>query len=204
MRVNPAVLLAAAFLFPSLAGAQGWTMSPLPVLTIGNDTDGPNYLFNRIGQLRRLHNGQILVTLGPDIRYYDADGRFAAKTGGRGRGPGEFIYINDLELLAGDSLLVMDVRRKVWLTPDGKFVREEKPLNVGPLSDSVWFSEGQYMLPGGALLGMQYRIEPSGYRASWAYSIASSQVAIGRRPQCSGRHFAIRSSTRPRPASHRS
>ena len=143
-------------------GAQTWPLSPRPTISIGDDTSGepatPEYEFNRISNLRRLSDGRILVTMGPDIRYYSAQGKYLSKAGGRGRGPGEFQYIQDLYVLRGDTLLALNFRNKVWLTADGKYVRQETMM-LDPLMKDGWFSEGAVLLPNGNLLAPQYRQE---------------------------------------------
>lgn len=136
------------------AGAQSLALSPQPTLRIGSETS-PEYQFNRIQHLRRMSDGRILVTMGPDIRFFDAAGKYLAKAGGRGRGPGEFQYITDLFVMPGDTLYTMNVRTIVVLDRDGKFVRQVQP-DLTPLQSGDWFSEGMVLLPNGNLLGPQY------------------------------------------------
>jgi hypothetical protein len=143
------------------ASAQTWSLAPRPTLSIGSEDTGPEYLFNRVEQVRQLGNGRILVTMGPDIRYFDAAGKYVGKAGGRGQGPGEFQYIQDLITLPGDTLLVLNFRNKVWLTADGKYIRQEL-VKVDPLMEGGWFSEGAFLLPNGNLLAHQYAQEQPG------------------------------------------
>jgi hypothetical protein len=154
--------LALCLVTSSTATAQTWSLSAQPTLAIGDETRGapstPEYQFNRIAHVRRLSDGRILVTMGPDIRYFGADGKYLSKAGGRGQGPGEFQYIQDLYVLPGDTLLALSSRNKVWLTPDGTFVRQELVM-LDPLATGGWFSEGAMLLPNGNLLAMQYRQE---------------------------------------------
>jgi hypothetical protein len=176
MRWSRGVLLAGAFGAMSSARAQTWSLSAKPVLTIGSEAAAPEYQFNQVSHVRRLTDGRILVTMGPDIRYFDAGGKYAAKAGGRGQGPGEFQFIQDLLVLPGDTLLVLNFRNKVWLTSDGRFIRQEL-IQLGPLSEGGWFSEGAVLLPNGNLLAPQYRNEaieppPAGlHRPKLRYSI---------------------------------
>lgn len=152
---------AACLLALTPAQAQTWPLSPAPTLTIGQVEGAAEYLLNQVVHVRRLTDGRILVTMGPDIRYYNARGRFIGKAGGRGRGPGEFQYIQDLLVLPGDTLLALNFRDKVWLTADGKFVRQER-MTLQPLSENGWFSEGANLLPNGNLLAQQYPQEKPG------------------------------------------
>lgn len=153
-----AVCFAAFALSVHSASAQNWTLSPQPTLTIGERETSAEYQFNQIGIVKRLSNGRTLVTMGPDIRYYDAQGKYVAKAGGRGQGPGEFQYIQGLYVLPGDTLLVLNSRSKVWLTGDGKYVRSVV-MNLEPLNTGGWFSEGAALLPNGNMMGQQYQQE---------------------------------------------
>lgn len=153
--------VAALLCLNTAASAQTWTLSAKPTTSIGDEGDAPpaaEYQFNRISNLRRLNDGRILVTMGPDIRYFGADGKYLSKAGGRGQGPGEFQYIQDLYVLRGDTLLALNFRFKVWLTLDGKFIKQE-PLLLDPLMKDGWYSEGAVLLPNGNLLAPQYRQE---------------------------------------------
>lgn len=141
--------------------AQAPTIAPTPLVSIGS-ADGDNeYSLHRVSHLRRLSDGRILVTMGPDIRFYDVAGKFLFKAGGAGRGPGEFQYIQDILVLPGDTLLVLNIRERVWLAPDGKYVRREA-IDFGPLSTDGWFSEGAVFLPGGDLLATQHKQQANG------------------------------------------
>jgi hypothetical protein len=142
----------------STAAAQTFTLSAKPVVQIGSDASAV-YQFNRIESLRRLSDGRIVVTMGPDIRFFDPSGKYLAKAGGRGRGPGEFAWVSGLQVLPGDTLLMMNVRTIVWLDREGKFIRQVLP-DLAPLATDGWFSEGSVPLPNGNLLAPQYsRVE---------------------------------------------
>lgn len=138
-----------------VAGAQAqWSMSTQPVLHIGDDAS-PNYQFNRIRHLIRLSDGRVLATTGADIRFFDASGKYVSKAGGQGRGPGEFQYISSVLVMPGDSLMVLNLRSVVVLTPDGKFVRQSQ-LDFQPLGTAEWFAEDKFLLPNGNILAPQY------------------------------------------------
>ena len=137
-----------------------WQRSPS--VRIGSEVS-PEYQFNRIGSLRRLSDGRIVVTTGPDIRFFDAAGKFLSRAGGRGRGPGEFQYVSDLLVMPGDSLMTMNVRTIVVLDPEGKYVRQVQP-DFLPLASGDWFTEGSVLLPNGNLLSPQYSREEGAAR----------------------------------------
>jgi hypothetical protein len=157
MRLYANLIFAA--LVPTLTHAQtgSWSMSSTPIVSIGDESGDPNYSFTRIARLKRLSDGRILATTNSDIRFFDQKGKFSSRAGGRGRGPGEFEYIQDLIVLPGDTLLVLDVaRQQVWLTPQGKYVRRAA-LDFSPLTHDGWFSEGAWLLPDAQLLSMQFK-----------------------------------------------
>jgi hypothetical protein len=140
---------------PSTAQGQ-LSLSPRPTLTIGSFDGDEMYQFHQISNVRALSDGRTLVTMGPDLRFYDRNGRFVNKAGGRGRGPGEFQYIQGLRVLPGDTLLALSFRDLVTLAPDGKYVRQ-RALDLGPLAANGFMSEGASLLDNGNLLAPQYK-----------------------------------------------
>ncbi|HYV99465.1 MAG TPA: hypothetical protein VE967_18550 [Gemmatimonadaceae bacterium] len=141
--------------------AQSWTLAANASVIIGSEDRGPEYQLSQVSLVRRLSDGRILVVMGPDMRYFDASGKYTAKAGGRGQGPGEFQYVSALYVLAGDTLLAQNSRAKVWLSRDGKFIRQEI-LTLDPLMKNGWFAEGAMLLPNGNLLSPQYQEERPG------------------------------------------
>jgi hypothetical protein len=151
----------------SAADAQVWTLSPAPILRIG-DESAPEYQFNRITHLKRLSDNRILATMGPDIRFFDANGKYLSKAGGRGRGPGEYQHISSLIVMPGDSLLTQNIRTVIVLDPQGKFIRQMEP-DFAPLATGDWFTEGAVLLPNGNLLAPQYSRAGSNTRSTTLY-----------------------------------
>ncbi len=137
------------------------SLSPQPALSIGSLDGDPAYQLHQVHAARRLGDGRVLVTMGPDLRFYSAAGRHLTNAGGRGQGPGEFEYVQDVRVLPGDTLLILHFRHLVWLDPSGKYVRQ-RPLDLAPLMQDGWFSEGGLLLPNGDLLAPQYRQTPRG------------------------------------------
>lgn len=71
---------------------SGWSVEPEPYLSIGSvDGDEP-YLLSRVGGVRIADDGRVVLLNGSDqtVRVYGADGRYLARMGGAGDGPGEF------------------------------------------------------------------------------------------------------------------
>jgi hypothetical protein len=132
-----------------------WTLGTKPTLTIGSNAI-PAYQFNQVETLRRLSDGRIVVTTGPDIRFFDTSGNYLSKGGGRGSGPGEFQRVSDLVVIPGDTLMTLNVRTIIVLDPEGKFVRQVQP-DLEPLLTSDWRgTEGSVLLPNGNILAPQY------------------------------------------------
>jgi hypothetical protein len=160
LRRRRAAVIAAmsiALAAPSLLTAQ-LTLAPKPNVVIGSLDGDEMYQLHQVSHLRELSDGRILVAMGPDLRFFDRAGRFVSKAGGRGRGPGEFQYVQDLVVLPGDTLLALSFRDQVTLAPDGKYVRQ-KALDLGPLSSDGFFSEVATLLPNGNLLAQQYKAQ---------------------------------------------
>jgi hypothetical protein len=155
MKTRAAFTALTTLVLASPALAQ-WSLSPQPTVRIGSEASA-EYQFNNIVNVKRLSDGRILVTTGPDIRFFDARGRFIAKAGGRGQGPGEFQYVSDLLVMPGDSLMAMNVRRFVVLDPHGRFVRK-LDVDFKSLSTTEWVTSGEdaVLLPNGNLLAPQY------------------------------------------------
>ena len=84
-------------------------------------------LLGRPNDVNLDETGRIFVAdqSGPDVRVYDADGRYERTIGGQGEGPGEFQRIGAMEVGAEDRLYVFDSRR--WnfeeFTTGGEHVR---------------------------------------------------------------------------------
>lgn len=141
--------------------AQTVTVSERPVLSIGQIDGDPRYLLSQISHVRRQRNGRILVTMGPNIRFFDSQGLYLGDAGGPGRGPGEFQHIQDIIVLPGDTLLVLHFRDRVWLSPYGRYLRQEW-IDLTAVSTDGWASEGSVLLPNGNLLVPQYRRDTRG------------------------------------------
>ncbi|MEX2283997.1 MAG: hypothetical protein WEE89_16040 [Gemmatimonadota bacterium] len=177
-------LLVLAGLDGERAKAQRWTVGPKPVVTIGAVEGAPEYQFQRISHARRLSDGRILVVTGLDLRFYDAEGKYLSKAGGSGRGPGEFQYIGDLRVLRGDTLLLLSELGPVWLTGDGKYVRQEA-IDYPKYTGDGWFTEqgAGFLLPDGQFLALQFAQQnpneprPAFYRPGLRYALFDKTAA---------------------------
>jgi hypothetical protein len=93
------------------AGAVGaWSLSPEPLLEIGEVDGDPGYLFSRISDVRLLPGGGVAVADAglQAVRLYAPDGRFLRDLGRQGQGPGEFTSIMGLRVVAPDTVLAYD------------------------------------------------------------------------------------------------
>lgn len=108
-----------------LAGAElpAWPLSDEPLVTIGGDADEEAHQLHQLSGATRLADGRIAVANGGshEIRFFAADGRHLATTGGKGGGPGEFEMLGWIGRFAGDSLLAYDwtTRRLTAYGPAG-------------------------------------------------------------------------------------
>src|SRR5690625_3752027 len=99
--------------------AQSFNLDLNEILTIGQEySESSEYLFGTIMHIRKLVNGNILVTDRSDntLRIFDENGVFQFQMGGRGRGPGEFheityvVFTEDCDniVLVQIKILVID------------------------------------------------------------------------------------------------
>ena len=104
-----------------------WRVAAEPVLSIGTADGAVEYQFDRVEGVVLRRDGAIVVADAgsSEIRFYDASGRFASKSGRPGEGPGEYQFLTSLGEGPGDSLWVYDFgsRRFTILTSDGRSVR---------------------------------------------------------------------------------
>ncbi|HEX7118291.1 MAG TPA: 6-bladed beta-propeller [Longimicrobiales bacterium] len=132
LRITGLFVLSAAVAGARAGAAQEpavWRLSAEPLLQIGVVEGAPEYQLFRAVSSVRLGDGRIAVLNAGshELRFYDAEGRFVASVGRRGKGPGEFLAPARLYRMAADSLMVFDranVRFSVH-APDGTFVRSE-------------------------------------------------------------------------------
>lgn len=131
----------------SAAGADGgetWRLTEDPILSVGAALYPEHEVFGDLVDVVRLDSGVIVAAdrLSGELRYFGPEGSLVRRSGGRGEGPREFINIIGMERYRGDSLVVLDARRRylpVW-SPEGTFARTID-LSVLP-SDLL-----QYSLP---------------------------------------------------------
>lgn len=144
-----AVATAVGSAAPRLAGAQAWTLSANPVLTIGASGDSTAE-FNRIAGVARLASGSIAVTTArpPEIRLFDSRGAFLRRVARPGAGPGELGVLWWVGR-SGDSLLTYDFtqqritifdvpRERVETIPFVASGASARLVVIGWLGDADW------------------------------------------------------------------
>lgn len=120
-----------------------------PVAEFGRGPTEYDY-FERVTGATRTRDGRLFVLEfgARELREYAAGGAFDRVLGGRGQGPGEFVFPSDLRRVSGDSVEVWDRRqgRLYTFTPGGDLARERSfvepsrppPIHVQRLSPSSW------------------------------------------------------------------
>lgn len=129
---------------PAVAGSV--EVDPTPVLTIGREGD-PAYEFTDIVAFGRLSNGRwYIVDRGSaDVRFYDEQGVFVRRAGGRGEGPGEFQYLLGAAALPNGDLLLHDAMlwRLTRLDASGDVI-DVMPLPPPPAGFAAFFPIGLF------------------------------------------------------------
>ena len=112
--------------------AWGSHVRLVPALTIGALDGPPEYAFGSVGFVVGDKNGGFFVYDEKDtqVRRYDAAGKFVAKIGAKGSGPGEYQELLGMSLLGDTALVTWDPRnaRVTFFGLDGKVLRSFMPL----------------------------------------------------------------------------
>lgn len=109
---------------PTWTTAQQLRLSAAPTLVIGEGSDDAQ-LLTRVRGAFYLSDGRILVADGGsnELRIFDAQGKHLKTFSRSGDGPGEFRSMQDVFLLAGDTIAVLHDRASVSrFTGDGTYI----------------------------------------------------------------------------------
>jgi len=105
-------------------------LAETPNARIGTVDGSSDYQFTSVLYAAGLSDGGLVVVdrRSNDVRWYERDGSFRFRAGGRGEGPGEFRGMAAGILLSGDTLVLYDARnqRLTWFGPQGSFVRTRR------------------------------------------------------------------------------
>lgn len=104
-----------------------WSVNSVSAVRIGSVNGAPQSQFANIVDAARLSDGRFVVVDGGafEVRWYGPDGSFQFQAGGKGEGPGEFLWIGFAVVTPGDSVVLYDARnqRLTWFGPDGSLGR---------------------------------------------------------------------------------
>jgi len=153
------------------------TISPVPLLTIGQEGQ-PDYEFFRISTVASLASGNLVVANGGthELRFYGPDGRYLRTVGQRGEGPAEFGFLSTLWIGPGDTIAVLDSRRRriVYFDSTGTLARGQSYAQ--DLTNQQPDSERPCVFPG--LMGLLR----DGTRVTSGWGCMMFQGTDGRRP----------------------
>ena len=143
--------------------ATAWTLSSEPILTIGAFDGAEEYLLFDVMGVRRLSNGNIVITNRGthELRFYDPDGTHLRSVGREGDGPGEFRSLGRPWPLGSDSITVWDSgnRRLTVFDNDGELGRS---FRLDPFPEA-WLPLGpRGILAGNSLLVAATGMPPEG------------------------------------------
>ncbi|MXY31935.1 MAG: hypothetical protein F4043_13485 [Gammaproteobacteria bacterium] len=130
-----------------------WRVDPEPLLDLALSGSGPNHEFHRARSMIQRPDGSLAVADrgSQQVRVFSEAGEFQESFGGPGEGPGEFSNLWRIEN-AGDTLLVLDSRRRVTVvTPRLALVRT---FNLANNTSSLHNLGGGTMLTVGASPGL--------------------------------------------------
>ena len=111
----------------TIANLPQWRLGPDP-MRIGEGDAGREYVLDLAGMPWRMGDGDIVVpNAQSEIRWYDSTGKYVRTVGRRGRGPGDFEGLWNVQPVEGDTILAIDRPRVSVLDSSGKFVRSYPP-----------------------------------------------------------------------------
>jgi len=97
-------------------------------LTIGKDTENPNYMFSRL-RYCRVDDEEYMVIVDAkecQIKVYDRDGKHFRSFGSKGQGPGEIGFLYYLAIFQGNKIVVYDQTnaKVIFFSREGKLLKE--------------------------------------------------------------------------------
>jgi hypothetical protein len=146
---------------------EEWRIDPNPMLELGGGLgDSVNDLF-AIKSIDRLANGNIVLAHAGNyqLKIYDPNGKHVRDVGRKGGGPGDFLFIDHMVVLPGDTIAVMDSPpqrgrgsappKLLYFDSAGRFVRStlvKADRAVGGGNTNPVFSNGFRVLKNGAVM----------------------------------------------------
>ncbi len=153
---------------PQWNDESAWRLADNPSIRIGVVDGAPEYqLFHASGSFG-LSDGRIIIANNgtSEIRYYDSEGRFLLKAGGRGGGPGEFRSMAWVQTVPGDSVAVFETDGRVSLFDEFGVFAGTARLKTGGKAGPEFaarFGDGQFLaLSNPAVTVEEYADQPIG------------------------------------------
>ena len=108
-------------------GGDAWRLAPEPSVAIGLGTEEPEYLFTWIVGALRLAPDTIAILAGAssELRFFDGRGNHLVTTGGRGEGPGEVEFADELSRFAG-GVQIDGSEKRVRFSSSGELIADER------------------------------------------------------------------------------
>ena len=107
-------------------GTPLWSLADSADLVIGTQAGDELFTLHQVGHARFLSGGKILVWNGwHHYLWFDSEGKFLRRGGGRGEGPSESLTSYQPEIADGDTMIVVSRRPPKILVfgPEGSFAR---------------------------------------------------------------------------------
>ena len=122
--------------------ALTWKIDSVPDLNIGTAEGDEHYQLFRVSGTAQLADGRVLVVNAgsQELRFFDANGVFLSKVGGRGQGPEEYEYPELIRTLQYDTIWIYDRPRISRLDGHGRMLERITPRNrfLPPFMVGVW------------------------------------------------------------------
>jgi len=143
-------------------GAGGWALDQQPFLSIGTFDGDSLYQLYRISGGIRLSDGRIVLSDDGSLqlRMFGPDGAFLRAWGREGEGPGEFLAVEVMGVVGGDTLVVVDgrLRRISLFHPERGFLEQ---YSVDERAGHVLFANGMFG-DGSIVFGGELTFGPGG------------------------------------------
>ncbi len=159
------------------AGLPRLVLNDRPDLAIETQEGVSLFTLFRVTFARTLSNGRYVISSGLDLLWFDSDGRFLARNGGRGGGASEFTGLVHIALLSGDTILGLNAHppSAKLFNPDGQYVRSlalsrSLPVKVGRLANGTWV--------GLAFMGESPPEMPGLFREQWALTRYDQDLSL--------------------------
>ena len=146
---------------PQWGDGEGWQVDSVPITVLGADESDPQQQWRYLQAAARRSDGSVVLAVEGAIRLFGADGKFLKIISQAGEGPGEFRYVDELLVLAGDTLRVSDNfgYQVAYFAPDGALIREERVAREEVSALGPWSECNTEFLEDGSRLGC--KLDPS-------------------------------------------